>query len=328
MSDERVSIRAVADAAGVSPTTVSLVYNKKGTISSETRERVLAVGEELGYRPGWISKVFRSGRTHVIGVVVRHEDSAIWQQTYLPYYRATIAGAAMEALEHRYSIAAVRADPSGSIADPIPLDGLIVVDPEPGDLVIAQALELGMAVVADGGYAEITSPRLRSILPALDEGMPLALDALVTLGAARPAFFRGAVDDEYTIRSQAAYAAWCESRRIEPLIFTLPIGQAAIEGARELLGGDDQVDGVHCINAAYATAIAEAAAGAGLVIPDRLAVSLVGEAHAATTDKRFVYLDSDPVSDGAQAARLLIDIIEGRSPDDVTIPMTLIVPEP
>ncbi|MFD7550951.1 LacI family DNA-binding transcriptional regulator [Streptomyces sp. NPDC059578] len=327
MKARKVTIRDVAEAAGVSTATVSLVYNEKGKIGAETRRKVLEAGEGLGYRPGWISKVFRSGRTHVIGVAVRHGESPIWEQTYLPYYRGIIAGAALEALRHGYSIAAIRADESGQLDEPIPFDGLIVVDPSPADPIIRRALEQGRAVVADGGYDDATpGVRLRSVRPALEEGIPTALDVLARQGSTRPAFFRGEADDEYTTSSQQAYENWCMHRSIEPNVYVLANGRSPIEGARELIGGDrGAVDGVHCLNATYSSAITEAAAEAGLGVPDDLAVSVVGEADAAT-DPRIVYLDLDPIEVGAQCARTLIRLLEGEEPVDVVLPMKLTVP--
>src|SRR5690606_30263510 len=44
------TIKQVARAAGVSPTTVSHVLSGRGRIAVETRDRVLKVVEELGYR--------------------------------------------------------------------------------------------------------------------------------------------------------------------------------------------------------------------------------------------------------------------------------------
>ncbi|MFF3784338.1 LacI family DNA-binding transcriptional regulator [Streptomyces sp. NPDC001933] len=327
MKAQKVTIRDVAEAAGVSQATVSLVYNEKGKIAAETRRKVLEAGEGLGYRPGWISKVFRSGRTHVIGVAVRHSESPIWEQTYLPYYRGIIAGAALEALRHGYSIAAVRAGGSGQLDEPIPFDGLIVVDPSPADPIIRRALEQGRAVVADGGYADATpGARLRSVRPALEQGIPTALDALARQGSSRPAFFRGEVDDEYTTNSQQAYEDWCIRQCIEPNVYLLVNGHSPIEGARELIGGTrGAVDGVHCLNATYSNAVTEAAAELGLSVPDDLAVSIVGEADAAT-DPRLVYLNLDPIEVGEQCARTLISLLDGEEPADVVLPMEVTVP--
>ncbi|MBE7557014.1 MAG: LacI family DNA-binding transcriptional regulator [Anaerolineales bacterium] len=49
-----ISIKEVADAAGVSTATVSRVLADKPHVRPEIRERVLAVVETLNYRPiGW-----------------------------------------------------------------------------------------------------------------------------------------------------------------------------------------------------------------------------------------------------------------------------------
>lgn len=49
MSEKRVTISDIARESGASPTTVSLVLRDKGGIGMETRERVLAAAQTLGY---------------------------------------------------------------------------------------------------------------------------------------------------------------------------------------------------------------------------------------------------------------------------------------
>src|SRR5512143_3461868 len=51
MSDRRPTIDDVARGAGVSKATVSAVLNDKGTVGHATRERVVAVINQLNYRP-------------------------------------------------------------------------------------------------------------------------------------------------------------------------------------------------------------------------------------------------------------------------------------
>lgn len=327
MSGQRkVTIREVAEAAGVSPATVSLVYNDKGEIAASTRERVLDVGGRLGYRPGWISKAFRTGRTRVIGVVVGHSTTQIWELTYLPYYRGIIAGAAMEALEHGYSITAVPVGGSSKGLDgPTMPDGVIVVDPGPDDPLVESALDSGMAVVSAGGYSGSSeSSRLRSVQIETHRGVPAALDALVASGASWPAFFRGSVDDEYTSSSQAAYEAWCKARNSAPLVYILPPGQAPIDGARALISGEfGACDAVYCINETYGGAVTIAAAEAQVSIPESFAVSVVTETNVAPLDSRLVYLNLDSIALGAQCARILIDILEGKSPEDGWLPIPI-----
>lgn len=70
-SIRRPTMRDVAEAAAVSPTTVSFVINEVETanISVETRERVLAVVKELNYRPNAAAAILRTNRSQSIGFV-------------------------------------------------------------------------------------------------------------------------------------------------------------------------------------------------------------------------------------------------------------------
>lgn len=60
---------AVARLAGVSQKTVSRVFNNEPTVSEETRARVLAAAQQLGYRPNRAARALLTGRHERIGVV-------------------------------------------------------------------------------------------------------------------------------------------------------------------------------------------------------------------------------------------------------------------
>lgn len=66
---KRVGIREVAQAAGVSATTVSHALNGRGQVSPATRMRVERTAAELGYSPNRIASALRRQRTGVIGFV-------------------------------------------------------------------------------------------------------------------------------------------------------------------------------------------------------------------------------------------------------------------
>ncbi len=69
---DRPGVVAVARAAGVSPSTVSNVFNRPHVVSEVLRERVLAAAAELGYAGADPrARQLRSGRTGAIGVVLR-----------------------------------------------------------------------------------------------------------------------------------------------------------------------------------------------------------------------------------------------------------------
>jgi LacI family transcriptional regulator len=63
-------MKDVAQAAGVSVTTVSHVINETRYVSKELRERVLRVMEDLNYRPNILARSLRQGISHTIGLIV------------------------------------------------------------------------------------------------------------------------------------------------------------------------------------------------------------------------------------------------------------------
>lgn len=65
-----VTIKDVAEKAGVSITTVSHVINETRYVSDALTERVAFAMRELNYRPNIVARSLRSGRTKTIGLVI------------------------------------------------------------------------------------------------------------------------------------------------------------------------------------------------------------------------------------------------------------------
>ena len=63
------TIRDVAALAGVSVGTASKALNGRGKLRVETRERVVAAAEQLGFRPNTLARGLLSGRTFTVGLV-------------------------------------------------------------------------------------------------------------------------------------------------------------------------------------------------------------------------------------------------------------------
>ncbi|WP_345831426.1 Mal regulon transcriptional regulator MalI [Erwinia sp. HDF1-3R] len=84
MSQKKITINDVADEAGVSVTTVSLVLSGKGRISAATAERVSQAVRTLGFIPNRSASMLRGGTSGVIGVIVRDISH--------PFYAEMIAG--------------------------------------------------------------------------------------------------------------------------------------------------------------------------------------------------------------------------------------------
>ncbi len=67
---EPVSIKKVAELAGVSTATVSNVYSGKKPVNKELAKRVRDAGNKIGYKVNRIASQLRSGKNNIIGVLV------------------------------------------------------------------------------------------------------------------------------------------------------------------------------------------------------------------------------------------------------------------
>lgn len=324
-------IREVAAAAGVSASTVSLVYNQKGRVAEETRELVKSTGRELGYRPNLLGKALQSGRSQVIGIVVSYQDSPVWSRTYLPYYRDIIAGAALEAVEHGYAIAAIPSSAEGTIETSVPLDGVVVVDPVEDDPLIHWSFNHYDAVVTDGSYKDKTHEPL-SVRADMDEAIPQLLDHLQAERIKRHpadderlqvALLVGARVDSYTADTISAYRRWCQVHGVRPRVEECGRDEEPEDAVVRLLE-DDQVQAIHCLNETYCAAVVAAADRLGRRIPADLQISVRGDARAVNIEPRAAYLSVDSVQAGALSARLLIESLEGEDAVPCIIPFSIV----
>lgn len=90
------TIRDVAQAAGVSETTVSLAFRPGSRISCKTRERILAIGSQLHYMPNLSAQTLRIGRSSAIGFLVNDITN--------PYYAMMVRSAESIAQQRGYQV--------------------------------------------------------------------------------------------------------------------------------------------------------------------------------------------------------------------------------
>ncbi|MEU8240760.1 LacI family DNA-binding transcriptional regulator [Actinoplanes missouriensis] len=80
----------VAAAAGVSRSAVSFAFNNPQRIAAATRERILSVAEDLGYRPSTLGRMLQAGTTNSIGVLFPQRLAQVMEN---PYYSRFLMGA-------------------------------------------------------------------------------------------------------------------------------------------------------------------------------------------------------------------------------------------
>jgi LacI family transcriptional regulator len=105
-----VTLRDVAEAAGVSTATVSLIVNKKKSarIAEETRQRVKDAIRTLGYRPNAMAKTLVSGTSRFIGLVADGVATT-------PFAGQIIHGAQDEAWKHGYALLIANTEGNGEL---------------------------------------------------------------------------------------------------------------------------------------------------------------------------------------------------------------------
>jgi LacI family transcriptional regulator len=129
-----VTIRDVAQAAGVSPSTVSRALTVPDKVDERTRERVLALAASLGYRANRAARGLITGRTGNLGLLV--PDLAN------PFFPGLVKGIQARALESDYQVFVVDTDEDASAEPELirqlakQVDGLLLCSPRmrPGPL--------------------------------------------------------------------------------------------------------------------------------------------------------------------------------------------------
>lgn len=93
---QSVSLQDVAREAGVSPSTVSRALNRPDLVAPETRKRILAVADALGYVPDQVARSLKRGESQAIGLIL--SDISV-------FFHAEVAMGVEEVVqEHGYSL--------------------------------------------------------------------------------------------------------------------------------------------------------------------------------------------------------------------------------
>lgn len=83
MKRNRISIKDISKALGLSNTTISFILNGKAEemrISAQVAERVLAYVKEVGYTPNYLARGLVTGKTNTIGFIVENIGNPFFSQ--------------------------------------------------------------------------------------------------------------------------------------------------------------------------------------------------------------------------------------------------------
>ncbi|MDX6700316.1 MAG: LacI family transcriptional regulator, repressor for deo operon, udp, cdd, tsx, nupC, and nupG [Baekduia sp.] len=314
----------VAKLAGVSQTTVSLVFSGKapGRVSETTAEAVRRAARELGYRPNAAARALRSGSAAAVGLVVRDVTH--------PFFGRTLRGAQQAAWEAGHVVvliddnygnalggASVEALRDGTI------DGFLffAADPSP-------------SLTAPGGppivLVETERPRLPFVRLDSAAGADAAMDHLRELGHRRVGYLRSSVGGQTFERRHERWAAHLRALGEDPeqqvVGFSGFDASSSIAAGRALLQDPRRPSAFLCDDDLLAAGLVAAAHELGLDVPGDVAVVGFDDLELARlTNPPLTTVRFDAEALGAAAFELLHARLQGKRPRNRILPSELIV---
>jgi DNA-binding LacI/PurR family transcriptional regulator len=153
MAKSTVTIKDVAQRAGVSIATVSYVLNNSAPVSAPTRARVLAAAAELGYHPSVIARGLRTRESRTIGYSWHSVHGDRWHPI-LDHFLYSMTKAAEAYDYHILTFVSPRGDGSWTTYKNLILsgrvDGFVISETDRDDQRIRRLVDDGFPFVAFG----------------------------------------------------------------------------------------------------------------------------------------------------------------------------------
>ena len=258
----------VAAAAGVSSATVSLVLRGVAGPSAATRERVLEVASELGYRPDRAASLLASRRSRLVGVVMEIAN---------PFHAQVVEDVQDAADRHGYDLvlSAVTRGRDERRAVETLLDSrceaLILIGTQaPADQLAD--LDRQLPVVALG--RPVPSAAVDVVRAADDEGVAMAVDHLAGLGHRSITYVDGGRDTIPTLRRHG-YQRAMRAHGLEPHVQVIRGGkteESGAQAARAVLGAAQAPTAMLTFNDRAAMGLLDALIRAGVDVPGGMSV--------------------------------------------------------
>jgi LacI family transcriptional regulator, galactose operon repressor len=312
----RVTIREVAEEAGVSIATVSRVLNGRDDVAPETRELVSRVIQQRGYIANRGARGLSAGRTGLVGLLV--------PLVYPVYFSAILSGATEALQEH--DLRAVLSPTGHEHEREVTLldrlmhgltDGALIVLPEESSDELERLLDAGYRFVVIDPLMPLDR-RIPSVSAAHTSGADQAMRHLLELGHRRIAIITGPRGWVATEDRRRGYHAALAAAGI------LPDPALEVESNFEIDGGEQAAaillalpeppTAIFAFNDNHAIGAIRAAHQLGMRVPEDL--SIVGfddVEHATIVSPRLTTVRQPLAEMGRTAVSLLTRLIEGQS---------------
>jgi LacI family transcriptional regulator len=301
---DRPTMQDIADHVGVSKALVSLVFRNAPGPSAETRKRVLAAADELGYRVNRAAALMTARRSHLIGVMANIRST---------FHAELVEDIVAEADRYGYEVVLGAVTPTH--AEPAVVEtllsfrceALILLGPEIGDAAVTELARRVPVVVVGRRMSGSTVDVVRT---ADGRGIGQVVDHLVELGHRRISHLSGGGGTIPADR-RAGYVRAMKRHGLSDAIdivdgdFTERSGMLA---AQELLRRRRRPTAVCAANDQSAIGLLDQLLRAGVDVPGDIAVA----GYDDSTLARLAHIDLTTVSQEPrqQAERAVRAVVE------------------
>lgn len=314
---KKLTIRDIADAAAVSPATVSLVLNGKGEISGVTRARVLEAVARLNYVPRNIKGGGEGGGETLRFLKISKHGHTV-NRDHSVFISDYIDGMSAEATRRNYTLEVVsfEGQPISAVAESLtgaPISGVIALGTELSEDDIRLIQAVGFPTVFIDTFYDIVDANFVDMNN--EDAVYKVLSRLRSHGFERIGFVASHVDTtNFRLRQDAFFKnmARLGLKVHEGDVLSIEsTHDGAYEDTRALMqGGLDLADCYFCTNDIIAYGFMKALKEAGIRIPED--VSIIGFDNlpqSATTEPALTTIDVSKRKIGYLAVTILDDLI-------------------
>ncbi|WP_194917060.1 LacI family DNA-binding transcriptional regulator [Catenulispora rubra] len=325
------TIRDVAAQAGVSASAVSLAVHNRPGVSAATRERILAVADELGWRPNQAAASLSGRQLHTVGLVIARPARMLGLE---PFYMEFISGIESVLVTRNCGLLLQLVDTDdGEIAIQREwwrsgrVNGSIMVDLKIDDPRIPALAGMGLPAVVVGDPA-LAGP-FTAVWTDDTAAVREAVRYLAVLGHRRIARVSGPETLGHSvIRTRAMQQAGAELELDEVrVVATDYSGEDGARATRTLLTSPSRPTAIIFDNDVMAVAAVSVAAEMGLSVPHDVSLLAWDDSQLCQLTRPMLSaMSHDVCSFGAEAARTLLAVLDKQPAASHPVATPVLVP--
>ena len=320
------TIHDVARAAGVSIGTVSKALNGTGSLSQETRKRVMETVRALHFRPNLLARSLHTGLSGSVGLI-SNDSFGRFTMPIMEGLEGVLSGSGIGVFMVNATDDAERERAHLDQLLAKQIDGLIVTARRADRRPSVDLRGLGLPVIYV--FSQGDAPGALTLLPDDQGGSRLATDHLIQRGRRRIAHVTGPSDFEAVRLRAEGWREGVTAAGLEPgpLLhgsWTEAWGRAAVA---QLLNGP-RPDAIVCGNDQIARGCADALREAGVTCPTDIALTGFDNwtVMAEASRPALTSVDMNLIQLGAEAGQRMTEMIKGvGASGTLRLPCTLVV---